>query len=253
MQLGSDVTELPDWMTRVESLTTLSEEDLDALAEQKIHIPDGGKYDIKRQKKLADHLSNILVEFHGKTLLEFLVVVLIVHIRRHIDAYQCFNKLEIVIVNHQEKIVKGLSSRWLVSIADTFIDYSEKYSVVSDCRACTILVNTVKLYETERLITGDQSIEAFTTPDRPRPLFDGLTSFQVGRGDMVFNLMKRIYPHQPRQWSEYLLQELLRRMVKEATVFQRFAEMHYRTKTDWRIFFQEEQNSAWDWLKLIFK
>lgn len=101
-----------------------------------------------------------------------------------------------------------------------------------------MLINTVKLDETERLTLP--SLET----SQPRlaalrgkyvDLFDGLTAFGVGRGDMVRNLVMRL--DRTSKTDDAFVSRIffaaVERLFHNDTVFLRFGHLHTNDATKW--------------------
>jgi len=85
-----------------------------------------------------------------------------------------------------------------------------------------VLVNTIKLYETERIAHGgwvaDSPNKAWIQRP-PQHLFDGLTTFSIGRGDLIRNQVLRLKrATKRRDPASRILSELVRRMQHQDTV-----------------------------------
>jgi hypothetical protein len=90
-------------------------------------------------------------------------------------------------------LCSNLDARWLVSACDTIIDHFNEPDEIATAIAGSMFMNTVKLYETERLTqaTVRSFDEVFKDGSRV-PLCDGMSAFVVGGGDMVKNLVRRV-------------------------------------------------------------
>jgi hypothetical protein len=89
-------------------------------------------------------------------------------------------------------VASRLSTRWLVSVCDTYADFAEP---PRSCHALLIstFVNMLRLAETCRftrpVIDEDRWSQA---RGRILPLYDGLTTFAIDRQDSYLNLSRRI-------------------------------------------------------------
>ncbi len=147
---------------------------------------------------LQDHFRLVRPEFAGAPLLCWLCARTIILIRRDLDPAIHWATLRFLMETpaYREVLLDHLNTRWLVSICDTYADHGtreERLAAIS----LTVLVNVVKLAETERLLTGDdrestpEEREAFLS-GFPHPLWDGVTSYLVESGDMPRNLFNRL-------------------------------------------------------------
>lgn len=165
-------------------------------------------------------------EFIHRPMLEYLHAETIVLIRREVDLASNTAKFFSLWKHHEAALLQGLNSRWLVSACDTFADYGEDDADRCAGLAGTLLMNTIKLYETERLQVG-QLKTLSRSPTGIVPLFDGMTAYLVGRGDMVHNLLGRaLSDGAPQRVTVRILQELVRRARAHDTVFRRAADLH---------------------------
>ena len=128
----------------------------------------------------------------------------------------------------QEKMkywCETLSLRWLVSVADTFIDHGTP-TEARNAMMISIYFNLVKIADTSRLLT---------TPDRallPRLLedvvfmYDEVNSFKITDGDMTNALFFRIDKlMQPTPILNLLFDEVKKRLAKHSGTMQ-IADYH---------------------------
>ncbi len=187
---------------------------------------------------LDQHLQRLTREFNGKTQLAFLHTVLIVLIRRQIELETARSLFFDLWEKETAFLCKHLTLRWLVSACDTICDYPRSAPEATTAVAASMLINTVKLYETERL-----TLESLET-SQPRlaklrakhaDLFDGLTTFKVGRGDMIRKLVVRL--NRNREADEALVSRIffaaVERLFHSETVFLRFGHLHTNDLTKW--------------------
>ena len=208
--------------------------DLDELL--RTPVPGNAPYPLIGRRALPeDHLGALQAEFAGLPQLYFFHAALNVLIRRAIDADLAYQHFRAAWTLHQGHLLKGLSARWLVSACDTIMDRdTEPYERAMACAAATLL-NTVKLYETERLCYSAPHA-ALAGLVSPTPLFDGMTSFAVGRGDMIFNLRQRteaVCRSGGDSVAANIMRELLRRVDQQDTVYGRLAAVHANAATRW--------------------
>ncbi len=173
-------------------------------------------------------------EFAGQSQLAFYHAALVVMIRRKIDIEPSVERFRDLWRDATGDLCAVLSSRWLVSACDTFMDYGRGPERALGM-AGALFANTVKLYETERLATtGRESVPTYKAIAPASPLYDGLTSFMIGEGDMVKNLMQRTantiscYPTFP---VAQIVATLVARARANDTVYQRFGAAHTKDAT----------------------
>ena len=205
-------------------------------------IIDGDKleYTYGSDKDLQIHLANLKREFVGHSELEYYHATLIVLIRRGFRADEEFKKFEQLWYEQKEFLIKKLNTRWLISACDTFIDHSEDDYLKSLLMNAVILVNTIKIQESERYLTATENAK----PDDSRysslqnerlALFDGVAGFAVGTDDTLRNMRWRLDKLAQSHPLGYLLIEIFERVQKPKadTVYSRFRTLHTRDKTAW--------------------
>jgi hypothetical protein len=188
---------------------------------------------IGRHENLQEHLEHVCKEFAGEPQIDFYHAALTVLIRRRIQGELAQQHFERVWSEQSDHLLSSLSARWLVSACDTIMDCSADPVERAMACAASNLMNTIKLYETERLANGPSrtSLESLATPV---PLFDGMTSFSVGWGDMILNLRKRTEAIcSGNTTASKILRELLRRADRADTIYRRLAQVHVIDDTRW--------------------
>ena len=176
---------------------------------------------------LDEHLAMLTVEFAGATELELHHARTIVLLRRGLNLRRNRARFYRFWYWHGRFLANQLSSRWLVSAADTFVDHPRNPTEQATAMAAVLLVNTVKLYETERHQLGQlSSAPLVKTHGDPSPLFDGLTTYLVGRGDLITNLQERLGRVNRRgRPANLILTELMRRLQLHNTIYRRCTDV----------------------------
>lgn len=187
-----------------------------------------------RKMHIEQHLKMLEAEFSGRPFIGFYHAGVTVHIRRN-QYYErnveCFYDLWNA---KADVLLKLLSARWLVSACDTIMDTSTDATERALALTGATLVNVSKLYESERFATAAQN-EHVNTVNGYVQLFDGLTGFAVGKGDMIRNLFRRAERECcPSSLAGRILVELINRMKQNDTVFRRFSELHLVDDTRWQ-------------------
>ena len=206
-------------------------------ADLKTRVIEAGEpvIDNWRKPDVDDHLATLEREFSGRSELEYYHAALTVHIRRAIDPDA--HAALFLDLWHAEKdfLCQHLNSRWLVSACDTFVDISPDPVERSLAAGATLFANTIKLYETERLLSGVAGRETALEPfGQRKAIHDGMSAFMIGRGEMVMNLHKRIHAlAMPESAAYAILCELLRRASVHDTVYKRFRDIHTNPATIW--------------------
>lgn len=190
-------------------------------------------------KNLSQHLDQLRAEFSGQSELLYYHAKIIVLIRRDYKSRENFNLFKSLWSSQTDFLLNNLNTRWLVSAADTFADYSQDPLEQALAVSTSLLVNTVKLYETERFInksgpTNDTENSIKTLKTRRVDLFDGTSAFAIGTDDTIRNMRWRLDKvcNQNAILGK-LLTEVFNRLQNHNTAYQRFKDKHSRKKTAW--------------------
>ena len=191
---------------------------------------------------LDAHMAMVQGEFAGAPQLLFAHAAVIIRLRRELtpgrDAPAFFRLWR----EEGAFLLEALSARWLISAADTLVDWSDDPAERQLGFAASLFGNTVKLYETEYHALEIRDF-AYKNPPRPEErvdLFDGLTGFVIGEGDMVRNLAKRGLAVQDATIGGQILWELFRRMHCNETVFRRMLRAERPGPKRWKRFFKQK-------------
>lgn len=188
---------------------------------------------------LEDHFNSLKKEFYGQSELCYTHAKIIVLIRRDFEAKKHFSIFKQLWNKEKDFLLENLNTRWLIAATDTFADYSKDNSVRSLSVACACLLNTVKIQETERLITNAQNCEddkrkiSKLDNEERIALFDGTSAFKVGTDDTLRNMRWRIDKMAKINIAGEILLEVFLRLQKHGTVYKRFKDRHAREKTGW--------------------
>lgn len=186
--------------------------------------------------RLADtgaHLAAVRDTFAGEPQIDFYHAALTVLIRRGAEMPLACERFERLWRDHSAHLLESLDTRWLVSACDTLMDCARDPAERAIACIGATLMNTIKLYETERLGAGSAQAPLQSFVD-PVPLFDGMTSFVVGGGDMIHGLRKRTAAVCAGDTvASRIVMELLRRADRADTVYRRLAELHRVEETRW--------------------
>jgi len=197
------------------------------------HVPGSARQTVTGHYPLSEHLLRLEREFAGEPQLALYHAVLIVLIRRDVQRGLAFRHYEALWSQQPDLLLKHLSARWLVAACDTLMDHAADKSERAIAALGSTLVNTVKLYESERRLVREAS-DDYSSLAHPVDLFDGLTSFSSGRGDMIYNLRARTKAIcADNTLASRIVLELVRRMDRPETVYGRFAAVHLKDETRW--------------------
>jgi hypothetical protein len=148
---------------------------------------------------LHEHFEILRRDFGGEPLLCFAHAQLIVCIRRKLDLAENISAFLKLWATEPEFLTAHLNSRWLISACDTFADYGSDAQKAA-AMILVVLVNAVKLAETERLSLRDTTslpdkFNAIAGSHRAKThieLWDGMTAYAPFSGDMPRNMLRRI-------------------------------------------------------------
>lgn len=189
-------------------------------------------------KSLDQHLENLRREFSGQSELLWYHAKLIVLIRREFQTSQQYAEFRSLWEQEGDFLRENLNIRWLVSATDTFAEHDADPAVRAVAMMASVLVNTVKMQESERFIThaAELSVDparVATLQEELVPLFEGMSCFTVGTDDTLRNMMWRLHPFMSVEPAGPILDEIWRRLQVEDTVFNRMRLLHRREKTRW--------------------
>lgn len=105
-------------------------------------------------KSLDQHLENLRREFSGQSELLWYHAKLIVLIRREFQTSQQYAEFRSLWEQEGDFLRENLNIRWLVSATDTFAEHDADPAVRAVAMMASVLVNTVKMQESERFITN---------------------------------------------------------------------------------------------------
>ena len=219
----------------------LSEKISSNFSQQKQIIIHGDEiqYTHGSSNNLEEHFVALRNEFIDQSELCYTHAKIIVLIRRDFEAKKHFAIFENLWEEEKDYLLKHLNTRWLISAADTFSDLSDDDAIKSLSIACSCLLNTVKIKESEHFITNydsyeDDSKKIMRLDNEERvPLFDGISVFKVGTDDTLRNMRWRIDKAAKINISGEILLEIFLRLQEHDTVFKRLRDRHRRNKTGW--------------------
>lgn len=173
-------------------------------------------------------------EFVGRTEIEYTHAAMIVLLRRGVAEERSWKRFQQIWEDCGPLLLQRLNTRWLVSACDTIADHSPDRAERALGLAGSLSINTVKLYETEIWMRAEEAEGYKRSPEGGMTLFDGVTPFMVGDGDMVANLSARLklLSENPTVASA-IVSELFRRLHDHNTVYRRFHALHISEHTKW--------------------
>lgn len=222
---------LPDLLERAsrriptqqaEDLLPAEDMDLGALLTRRlpsnVDCPAVSRLSMSDQSRLLDY------HFRGKSELSKLNALTISYLRRNTPHTKKARTLFLRIwVEYGIFLVNELSSRWLISTLQTFLDHgtSEAQRLVGGCGY--FYANMIKIYEGERAIEGlgQDKILSGTEPITPNK-FRGLDRYKVGGTDLLLNTNAlALEISRMDSASGLVLQEFLLRVKTSGNVFTR--------------------------------
>lgn len=212
--------------------------DFDALKNQ---IIDGKevRYTHGSAKDLNEHIEQLKLEFVGQPEVNHFHASLIVLIRREVDVEENYQKFKTLWLSETEYLLKSLNIRWLISACDTFIDLEDDPLLQAILMNAVVLINTVKLQETERFLCNqsllvNQEHQRLLQQQR-YALFDGTSAFAVGTDDTLRNMRWRLDQICAAHNLGQIVIEIFDRLQREENnnVYMRFKQRHTREKNRW--------------------
>ena len=213
--------------------------DLEAL---KRHLVTGdeAEYAYGSLPDLQSHLQRLRREFVGQSELLYHHAALIVLIRRESDVARNFARFKHLWLAEQDFLAEQLDLRWLVAACDTLIDHDPDLALRAALMNGVLLVNTVKLQETERLLqaqggAADDPQALAALQSRRIGLCDGLSAFVAGTDDTLRNMrwrLEKICAVHPLGDIAMVIFDRLQRPTND-NVFSRFRRRHTRDRTRW--------------------
>ncbi|MDF1486080.1 hypothetical protein PY257_12960 [Ramlibacter sp. H39-3-26] len=189
---------------------------------------------------LREHLQRLRREFIGQPELLYHHAMLIVLIRREVDTRVHYARFRQLWLAEADFLLRHLNLRWLVSACDTFIDHDGDATLKAILMNGVLLVNTVKLQETERFLCRlddlrDQPASIDALRQHRVGLFDGLSAFIAGTDDTLRNMRWRLEDVCRAHPLGRIVMAIFERLQLDANgnVYSRFKQRHTRDKTRW--------------------
>lgn len=187
---------------------------------------------------LDRHFEALRVEFSGQSALLLEHARLNVLLRRQVSSKETYARLVELYRLESPYLLENLNMRWLVSACDSISDWDPDPVARATALSVSMLVNTVKLIESERYLMNQAPTRM--QPDRVDhvnktlvPLFEGLSVFTVGTDDTLRNMRWRMEAGKDDHFSGAILMEVFDRLQVNDTVYARFRARHHRKKTSW--------------------
>lgn len=216
----------------------LADVDIEQLKSE-IIIGDQIEYTHGSAKDINEHIEQLKHEFVGQPALNHYHASLIVLIRREVDVEENYQKFKTLWLSEMEYLLKSLNIRWLISACDTFIDFDEDIVLKAILMNAVVLINTLKLQETERFLCNQSLIidpqHQKQLQNQRYPLFDGTSAFAVGTDDTLRNMRWRLDQICATHKLGQIVIEIFDRLQRDENnnVYMRFKQRHTREKTRW--------------------
>ncbi len=201
--------------------------DLDKLRNEVVigtsYVPSSGKhFEVSKQFEMLER------EFVGQLRLKLVHAQLNVLLRRNTMVRHVYSHFCELWSGHADILLDSLDSRWLISACDSICDHSADPGEATTAILISLFVNSLKLAETERLLSLPSKPDLSLIRGRT-PVFDGMTAFMPGGGDMPRNLLLRLDKTlQPETLLGKIGRELINRVLSSDTVFSRFRKLQVR-------------------------
>ena len=185
------------------------------------------------------HFEDLKNEFSGQSEICYTHAKIIVLIRREYEIKKHYKLFEQLWSEEKDFLLENLNTRWLLSAADTFADFSKDNAVKGLSIACICLLNTVRIADSERFIShaasckDDQKLQDRLDNEERFELLDGIAVFKFGTDDALRNMRWRIDKAAKLNVAGEILLEIFKRLQKFDTVYKRTKDRHARNKTGW--------------------
>ena len=178
---------------------------------------------------IAYRLKVVLPEFVGKPELCLYIVHLIIRLRREVEVERSVRLFFDIVYAHQALFIQHLSSRWLISVLDTFVDYGSQEEKIQAMNVIVVF-NMLKLSETERIFsrcTGQFPPQDCLHPYGKEFLWDGMQPMDLCKGDMLANMLRRIsFCLEDNAFIFAVFVELLSRSCESDTLLKRIHDVN---------------------------
>ena len=144
-----------------------------------------------RHRDLARHFRALEPEFAGRARIAHLLACTIVVLRRQPDDAHARALFARITAERGPAVAAAMNLRWLTSVCDTFCDVGTPLERATALNG-TLIANLVKLAETERRqFAAPRDWPPKAMFNNGGPLFDGVITYWVGKGEMIGNLLDR--------------------------------------------------------------
>ncbi|HBH34560.1 MAG TPA: hypothetical protein DDW38_08575 [Psychrobacter sp.] len=196
--------------------------------------------DKPRLKDLSAHLNKVKTEFIDKPEICFYHATLIVLLRRGYKSKETYKEFEKLWETESDFLLSNLSLRWIVSACDTFVDHSPNPLRSAIFLNVSTLINTLKIYETEKFLRGFEAIDDINEKNvealylKHLDLYQGLTYFRIGTDDTLKNMRARYEAFKDLdQLATSILLFVFEQIQNSQTAFSLMKSLHKDEKSKW--------------------
>ncbi|EGK15175.1 hypothetical protein [Psychrobacter sanguinis] len=196
--------------------------------------------DKPRLKDLSAHLNKVKTEFIDKPEICFYHATLIVLLRRGYKSKETYKEFEKLWETESDFLLSNLSLRWIVSACDTFVDHSPNPLRSAIFLNVSTLINTLKIYETEKFLRGFEAIDDINEKNvealylKHLDLYQGLTYFRIGTDDTLRNMRARYEAFKDLdQLATSILLFVFEQIQNSQTAFSLMKSLHKDEKSKW--------------------
>lgn len=189
-------------------------------------------------KDILQHVEDLKREFSGQSELVWHHAQLIVLLRRGYKIEETFRNFNELWATEKLWLCKHLNIRWLISACDTFADHSQDEKERALAFSASLMINTLKLYETERYVTNMEDtnydpLKILYLQNSLVPIFEGMSCFTIGTDDTLRNMVWRMREISRGTITGEILLEVFSRLHQGDSVFSRLKDRHRRKNTEW--------------------
>jgi hypothetical protein len=147
-----------------------------------------------RVRDIERHLASIQAAEPGIDHAQLDVIREIIYLRRRIDSVEHMARFRQLLNHGGDELLRSLSTRWLISIADTYADHGD-HCEPGNAMVIVVLASVTRMAETERLYLKDSTVDQARQDEcvmPGTPLWDGMVGYAIKHGDMPINMWTRI-------------------------------------------------------------
>ncbi len=191
-----------------------------------------------KRPDLEEHLAELRAEFAGQSELAYQHAELVVRIRRRVGLERDLAAFFALWEAERAFLADALSSRWLVSALDTFVDHGTPMQSALALPAVGMIA-LLKLGETERVVLVDATLSEASVEALHRYrqtgfvyLWDGMTAYAMNGGNVFRNFVSRYLAKlQPEPVLHAIVAALIDRAREGDTLLSRLERYNPRLVT----------------------